>query len=223
MNERYLRNYPAITEDDQEVLRKKTVAVIGCGGLGGHIIDAIARIGVGHLTLVDADVFSVSNLNRQLLATEQNIGKSKAQEAAKRVFAVNSSVDVRIVEALMDESNVFDILDGADLVIDALDNVKARRILAAACRRNNLYLVHGAVGRWNLQVSVMKPGSDLFDKLYPADAELPPPSVLSFVPPVCAGIQACEAVKLLLGLESDLDGKLLLMDLKNNQTTIVEI
>ena len=80
-SERYKRNIPAITKSDQESLKEKSVAVVGCGGLGGFVIEALARLGVGSLRLIDADSFSESNLNRQLYATEKNIGKSKAKAA----------------------------------------------------------------------------------------------------------------------------------------------
>jgi len=223
MNERYQRNYPAITEDDQKTLKQKRVCIIGCGGLGGHVIDAIARIGVGHLTLVDCDTFSLSNMNRQLLATDKTLGHSKCEEAVNRVWDVNPDVIAKAVNKKLDISNALDIISDADLVIDALDNVEARRILAAACQRKGIYLIHGAVGKWNLQVGVMAPGSQLFEKIYPKDANLPPPSVLSFVPPVCAGIEVCEAIKILLGQKSELEGKLLLMDLKNNTFDIIKL
>ena len=95
--ERYTRNFPAISPEEQEILKEKTVTVIGCGGLGGYLINGAARLGIGKLRLIDCDVFSESNLNRQLFCTEKNLGKSKAQEAAKAVKIINSEVKAEAI------------------------------------------------------------------------------------------------------------------------------
>lgn len=96
MEARYLRNFDALTEEEFRALRAGRVLVVGCGGLGGHLIELLARLGVGSLTVVDGDVFEETNLNRQLLSTEALLGCSKAQAAADRVRAVNSrSLSIR--------------------------------------------------------------------------------------------------------------------------------
>lgn len=93
MYQRYSRNLPALSRQEQELLHKKRVLVAGCGGLGGYITENLLRLGIGHITAVDGDSFDVSNLNRQLLATEATIGKSKAEAAKERAALVNPSVE----------------------------------------------------------------------------------------------------------------------------------
>ena len=83
MNGRYERNIGAITEAEQELLLKKRAAIVGCGGLGGYIAEFLARLGLGHLTLIDGDAFTVSNLNRQILSLETNLGQNKASKYQK--------------------------------------------------------------------------------------------------------------------------------------------
>ena len=133
MEPRYERNIPALSEAECLILRDKKALVVGCGGLGGHIIDQLARIGVGFLRVVDGDVFEETNLNRQLLSEVPLLGTAKAAAAAERIRRVNPGVSVQAVEAFLTEENVDALLDGCDVVLDALDNIPSRKILAAAC------------------------------------------------------------------------------------------
>ena len=96
--ERYKRNYKTISLEEQQILAESVITVIGCGGLGGFIIEGLARSGVGTLRLVDFDTFDVSNLNRQLFATEHTIGASKLEQAVRRVQAVNRAVQIEAIE-----------------------------------------------------------------------------------------------------------------------------
>jgi molybdopterin/thiamine biosynthesis adenylyltransferase len=91
---RYERNFPAVSLEEQEMLGKKRVLVAGCGGLGGYVLEYLGRIGVGHLTAVDDDVFTDSNLNRQLLSTEETLGRPKPVCARERMAVVNPNVRV---------------------------------------------------------------------------------------------------------------------------------
>ena len=105
MDGRYARNIPALTRAECEVLRQKRILVVGCGGLGGHIIDQLARIGVGFLRVVDGDVFEASNLNRQLLSSVPLLGVSKAKAAADHIARVNPDVAVEAAEAFLSVVN----------------------------------------------------------------------------------------------------------------------
>ena len=133
MDARYIRNLGAITEADCSLLRQKTVLVVGCGGLGGYLMEYLARIGIGTIRCVDGDVFDETNLNRQILATTDTLGKSKVQAAAERLQAVNPDVSVQPVCAFLDSSNAKEFVQGCDMVLDALDNIPSRKILADAC------------------------------------------------------------------------------------------
>lgn len=215
MEGRYNRNMPALSLEECVKLRKKRVCVVGCGGLGGYIIEILARIGVGAMTVVDGDEFEESNLNRQLLSDETLLGTKKAEAAVKRVAKVNSDVAVTAEIEFFTEDNGMRLLDGCDLVVDALDNAKSRHVLASVCAKKGLTIVHGAISGWYGQVAVVMPGSGIFDLLYPPYA---PQAVIngspSFTPAVCASIQAAEVIKLLCDRPSSLVGKLLLMDLQ---------
>ena len=133
MYQRYSRNLPALSRQEQELLHKKRVLVAGCGGLGGYITENLLRLGIGHITAVDGDSFDVSNLNRQLLATEATIGKSKAEAAKERATLVNPSVEFMAIGKYITPENAADTIAGHNIVIDALDSVSARLLLEDAC------------------------------------------------------------------------------------------
>ena len=199
MDARYARNIPALTEAECALLRRKRVLVVGCGGLGGHIIDQLARIGVGFLRVVDGDVFEPTNLNRQLLSELPLMGMSKAKAAADRIARVNPDVTVDAVEAFMTADNVRDLIAGCDAVVDGLDNIPSRRILAAACAEADIPYIFGAIQGWVAQAAVSMPGDRLIHTLYPEEIQIRDKSVLSFTPALCASIQSALCVKLLVG------------------------
>ena len=199
MKARYERNVPALTEAECEALRRKRVLVVGCGGLGGHLIEMLARIGIGALRVVDGDVFEPSNLNRQLLSEVPNLGLSKAKAAAARINRVNPEVEVEAVAENMTEVNVHELLQGCDAVLDGLDNIESRRVLASACTRAGIPYIYGAVNGWVAQAAISMPGDHLVDILYPKDVVIKNKSVLSFTPALCASVQVSLCVKLLVG------------------------
>ena len=199
MNPRYERNIPALSEAECRSLQDKRVLVVGCGGLGGHLIDMLTRIGVGSLRVVDGDVFEPSNLNRQLLSEVPLLGVSKAKAAAARISRVNPDVEVEAIDAFLTEANAGRLLSGCDVVLDGLDNIESRRILAKECARSGIPYVYGAVSGWVAQAAVSMPGDGLVETLYPEGAVLKNKSVLSFTPALCASMQVALCVKLLLG------------------------
>lgn len=198
MDSRYERNFPALTEAEWKALRGKRVLVVGCGGLGGHLIELLARIGIGALRVVDGDVFEASNLNRQLLSEVPLLGVSKAKAAAARVSRVNPDVDVEAEAVFLTADNVGTLLSGCDAVLDGLDNIESRRILARACARAGIPYIYGAVNGWVAQAAISMPGDGLVEKLYPEGAALKNKSVLSFIPALCAAMQVSLCVKLLV-------------------------
>ncbi len=199
MDSRYLRNIPALSEAECLALRKKRVLVVGCGGLGGHIIDMLARIGVGALRVVDGDVFEPSNLNRQLLSEVPLLGQKKAKAAADRIARVNPDITAEAVDVFMAQSNVQDLVAGCDVVLDALDNIEARKLLASACAEARIPYVFGAIQGWVAQAAVSMPGDRLIHMLYPEGVEIRDKSVLSFTPALCAAMQTALCIKLLAG------------------------
>ena len=216
MELRYARNIPALTEEECALLRKKRVLVVGCGGLGGHIIDQLARIGVGFLRVCDGDVFEVSNLNRQLLARIPLLGVSKARAAAEHVARVNPDIHVEAVEDFMTRQKVRSLIADCDIVMDALDNIPSRRLLAAACEEEGIPYVYGAIQGWVAQAAVSMPGDNLIGKLFPDEVEIWDKSVLSFTPALCASMQTSLCVKLLTGRPVE-TGILFYFDLLNQE------
>lgn len=222
MNPRYERNIPALSEAECEILRRKRVLVVGCGGLGGHLIDMLARIGVGFLRVVDGDVFEPSNLNRQLLSEVPLLGVSKAKAAAAKVSRVNPETEVEAVAGFLTEKNAWQLVLSCDAVLDGLDNIDSRRILAKECEKAKIPFIYGAVSGWVAQAAVSMPGDHLVETLYPEGVVLKNKSVLSFTPALCASIQVALCVKLLTGRPVE-TGKLYYFDLLNQEFESIPI
>lgn len=226
MKNRYNRNMNMLSPEENEKLRSFKACVVGCGGLGGYVIELLGRLGIGTITAVDGDVFDETNLNRQLLSTEEILGKSKAFAAAERMKKVNSDVTVLPVQAFVTEENCGDIIQGHDIVIDALDNMTARRLLEACCEQQNIPMIHGAIAGWYGQVSTIMPGDGTLRKIYPPDenkgveTELGNPS---FSPALVASIETAEALKVLLRRGDILQNKLLTIDLYRQEYEIFDL
>lgn len=216
MEPRYARNLPALTEAECDILKQKRVLVVGCGGLGGHILDQLARIGIGSLRVVDGDVFEPSNLNRQLLCEVPLLGCSKAKAAADHIARVNPDIAAEAAEVFLTERNAAELLRGCDAVMDAMDNIQSRKILSAACKKANIPYIYGAISGWVAQAAISLPGDNLVDTLYPEEVELRDKSVLSFTPALCAAMQTALCIKLLLGRSVE-TGTVYYFDLLNQE------
>lgn len=216
MQARYARNVPALTEEECQLLRRKRVLIVGCGGLGGHLIDQLARIGIGAIRAVDGDVFECSNLNRQLLSDVSLLGTDKAAAAAARVSQVNPEVEIEAIEAFLTEENALSLLEGCDAVLDGLDNVHSRKVLAEACRKAGVPYIYGAISGWAAQAAISMPGDQLLEILFPEDVVIQDKSVLSFTPALCASMQTALCVKLLTGRPVE-TGTLYYFDLLNQE------
>jgi molybdopterin/thiamine biosynthesis adenylyltransferase len=226
MKKRYERNTAALSVPESDRLRGFKVCVVGCGGLGGYVIEHLGRLGTGFITAVDGDVFEESNLNRQLLSDESVLGQSKAEAALRRMAAVNSDVAVTAVDEFITEENSEKILAGHDIIIDALDNAAARIVIESAAQKLKIPLVHGAIAGWYGQVSVIMPGAPVFDKIYQGGPDKGMENELGNLPftaAVTASVQAAEAVKVLLGKGSALSGRLLTIDLLSQEYEIFEV
>ena len=202
---RYLRNVNALSEQDVLRLHRAKVCVVGVGGLGGYIVEILARIGVLQLTVVDYDVFEPNNLNRQLFSEEGLIGAYKADAAVARIGKVNSDVTVTAVKEKLTADNAAKILAGHDVVMDALDNVQARLMLADACAALGIPMVHGSIAGWFGQVAGVFPGDITMQRLFGdvkaqrgIEKKL---GNLPFTASAIASFQCAECVKILIGEE----------------------
>ena len=196
---RYERNIPSLTMEESELLRTKTVAVIGCGGLGGYIIEQLARLGIGMIRIVDGDVFEESNLNRQLFSDVNVLGKPKTEVSRARISAVNPEVHVQSLYGYLAEDNAEAFLNGCDAVVGALDNIYTRRVIEKTCEKLGIPYIYGAIHGWVAQAAVDMPGQRLIEKMYPEGAAFKDKSSLSFTPGLCASLQTALCVKLLVG------------------------
>jgi len=201
---RYAAQHQLFQSEGQLRLFHARVAVVGCGGLGGFLVEELARVGVGRLLVIDADVFDESNLNRQTLATLDSLGQSKVEVAAARTARINPAVTMIPMAAFLTEENGEQLLEGMQVVVDTLDSISARRELDDLCKQMNLPLVHGAVAGWYGQLAVQPPGEELIARLYPhptqPEMESSPNSFAAGVAAV-ASLQAALVVKLILRAE----------------------
>src|SRR4030042_1183141 len=140
---RYLRNRDLLSAAEQLRLAEAQVAVAGAGGLGGQVIILLARLGVGRLIVADSDRFDETNLNRQALSNQQTLKRFKTEVAAESVASINPGVKVIPRQVKLEVSGIDEILAGAEVVVDALDNVPDRLILEAACQRLGVPTGHG--------------------------------------------------------------------------------
>lgn len=223
--ERYSRHLrlPEVGEAGQQRLQAARIAMVGAGGLGSPAAYYLAAAGIGSLVLADNDVVDRSNLQRQILHTDDRIGVAKVESARIALSALNPRVRVEAFPERISAANVERLIEGADVVIDGADNFPARYLLNDACVKLGKPLVYGAVHRFEGQASVFDAGrqrgqAPCYRCLFP---EPPPPEaapncaeagVLGVLPGVIGLLQATEAIKLVLGLGEPLAGRLLHFD-----------
>ena len=209
---RYERNIGTVGVEGQLRLLRSCMGVCGLGGLGGFVVESLARMGVGRLILVDGDVFEENNLNRQAFCLEAHLGRPKAEVAAERAAAINSSLLLEAHNRFVGADDVPEVFDHADLVVDALDTVSSRLALEEGCARLGIPLVHGAIAGDSGQVMTILPGDPGLKALYAGGGdrgvetlEGTPPTT----PALVASLQAKEAVKIVCGGELLRNGFLL--------------
>lgn len=154
------RQMSIITRSEQQRFKDAKITVIGCGGIGGETIEMLARMGIGELVLVDKDVYDLSNLNRQTLATIADLGLTKSDVAAEKVRLINPYVKVTTFNEHVDQTNIEKVIGDSDIVIDALDNVLTRVIVSRAAKEKGIPYIHGAIHGTLGQITVFLPNSD---------------------------------------------------------------
>ena len=223
---RYVKNMNMLSKEENERLREFNVCVVGCGGLGGYIIEFLGRLGIGKITAIDGDSFEETNLNRQILSDTISLGKSKAVTAQNRMKLVNPLINLTPVVEELSKENAEEILKGHDLIVDAVDSINTRFLLQEITAKLNIPLVHGAIAGWYGQVSTILPGDKTLEKIYPSrdgrgiENDLGNPS---FTPALVASIQVAEALKVLLGKGGILRNKLLYIDLLEQEYVIMTL
>jgi sulfur-carrier protein adenylyltransferase/sulfurtransferase len=219
----------------QEKLKSGSVLVIGAGGLGSPVLYYLAAAGVGRIGILDFDVVDVSNLQRQILYTTEDVGKPKAIKATEQLAKLNPHVKIETHPCLLNSQNALEIISTYDVVVDGSDNLPTRYLVNDACVLLNKSLVYGAIFQFEGQVSVFNQllsdgtrGPNYRD-LFPVP---PPPEmvpscseggVLGVLPGIIGSMQANEAIKLLANIGTTLSGKLFIFDALDFSTRFIRI
>lgn len=216
---RYARNRTSFSSEELALIAEKTVAVVGCGGLGGQVISSLARFGVGRLVIIDGDVFNESNLNRQRFATRRTLGKNKALATKRALKDINPEVEVVAYETMLTAENKLELLADCDLVVDCLDSIPARFLVAEAAAELKIPMVYGAIAGFVGQVAVVHPGDGLLELIYPQRGAVGIEKSLgnpAFIPQLVGALQVSEALKILAGREEIMAMTMLYLDLSDN-------
>lgn len=163
--DRYERNYGTLTEEGQELINKKSVLIIGAGGLGGFVVEGLARMGVKNLGICDFDVFVASNLNRQIYSSVDVLGEKKVDIVKKRISRIDPTIKVHTYEERFPNKKLDSEIEMYDIVIDCLDNIETRLLLEGYCIDKNIKLVHGAVGGYYGTVALITNENRINQKL----------------------------------------------------------
>ena len=218
---RYSRHFkiPEVGEKGQKKLLDAKVLMLGAGGLGSPAAYYLAAAGVGKIGIIDSDVVDRSNLQRQILHTDDRVGEPKVDSAEKTINALNPDVEVVKYQEWLTSENVLDIFEGWDIVVDGGDNFATRYLINDACVQLGLPIVHGSVFRFEGQVTTFIPGDGpCYRCLYP---EPPPPElapscqeagVLGVLPGIIGLLQANEVIKLAADIGEPLNGRLVSFD-----------
>lgn len=227
---RYLKNIGTNGIEGQARLLESRVVIVGAGGLGGRAADLLARMGVGRITLVDPDTFDDTNLNRQEFSCEGVMGRPKVDVVCENIAAINRDVEVEALRVAAGPENLEALLEGADVAIDALDNMDDRLALLEACRSSAVVMVHGAIAGTCLQVTTVSPEDRGLESLFTRargegkahgiEVETGNPAA---TPALAASIQVQEALKVILGSGETLSGKLLYLDMEDWSIEFLEL
>lgn len=202
MKDRYSRNFNSLTYTEHLKIRDTTVLIVGNGGLGGYLIDFISRLGVKKIKLVDFDKFDITNLNRQLISREDNIGCSKVEESKNYIKNINSSIIVETFNLKFENCNFIELFSCVDIVFDCCDNIFTKLKIENECSTSNIPLIYGAVAGFFGQASIIYPKSPILSKIYPSYFEI----INSYNGNTCNGNSdgSCSCCPTLKGIESTL-------------------
>ena len=231
--ERYQRQIalPEIGEEGQALLSQARVLIVGVGGLGSPIALYLAGAGVGCLGLVDDDCVSLSNLQRQILYTEQEVGQPKALCAARRLCQLNSSITIHPYPQRLTAETIDEILCQYDLVVDGCDNFATRFLINDHCVKRGIPYIYGGICGFEGQVSVFPndgTSRSSYRTLYPDEAAtlaMPHPSkaVIGVTPGIVGCVEAAEAIKLICHVGESLVDRLWTIDLRTMQTYLIDL
>jgi adenylyltransferase/sulfurtransferase len=201
-------------EEGQLKLKSTKIVIAGVGGLGCPAALYLTAVGFGEIKLIDNEKVELSNLNRQILHWESDIGKFKVDSAAEKLKKINSEVNITIEKSIITEENAAELIKGFNLVIDALDNFEARFNLNKACIENNIPLIHGAIEGFEGRLTTIIPKASpclacIYGKIPFYKGKFP---VVGVTPAIIAALQSMEAIKLILRIGELTINRLLIFD-----------
>jgi molybdopterin-synthase adenylyltransferase len=204
---------PGFGEEGQEKLKKARVVIAGVGGLGSPIAIYLAAAGVGTIRIIDRDTVDLSNLNRQVLHWQKDVGRKKVESAVEKLRAINPGISVEAIADTIDENNVRSLLKGYDVVVDAMDNSTIRFLLNKTALEFKMPFVHGAVYGLEGRAMTVVPGSSACLRcLYKGNPPQEKFPVLGTTPAIIACIQVTEIIKIITGIGTLLTDRLLIYD-----------
>jgi adenylyltransferase/sulfurtransferase len=211
---------PGIGEAGQEKLKMSHVIIAGSGGLGSPAALYLVAAGVGTIRIIDNDRVELSNLNRQILHWDGDIGKSKTSSALEKLSQINKYVVIETVNKTINKTNVSSLTAGFDIIVDAMDNIPTRLLLNKAAIEHNIPFVHGAVYGLEGRVTTIIPGKTACFNCFCQGMSVPEKfPVLGTTPAIIGTIQATEVIKYLTGMGKLLENRLLIYDGLNMKFT----
>lgn len=213
--------------DGQVELKKAKVLIVGAGGLGCPVAQYLSAAGVGNIILVDADTISRSNLHRQILYTESDVGKNKSDTAAERMRAINPNIKITPVAEHLSPNNIETLAQGCNLILDCTDDIRIRYLINDHSIKTQTPWIYASVERFNGQLTIFNGESACFRCLFPEPPfqlmDCNSAGVLGTVPGILASLQANEAVKFLAKIPSKINGQLLIVDSFNNDFRYIKL
>lgn len=218
-----------IGEEGQRKLLSASVLIVGVGGLGSPVALYLTAAGIGRIGLVDADVVSLTNLQRQVLYTEAEIGRPKVECARDRLKALSNRTEIEIYPTFLNPKNAEEIIGSYDIVVDGCDNPATRYLIDDICAASGKPYVYGAIGKFSGQVSVFNfQNGKRYRDLYPDETQAVSRAktgggVLGTVPALTGSVQANETIKIIIGCGEVLRNKLFLIDMLTLQNEILDL
>lgn len=228
-NPRYERQrlLPEVGEEGQKRLALSKVLIVGVGGLGSPIALYLAGAGVGTLGLIDDDVVSVSNLHRQVLYRESQVGEPKVLCARQTLLNLNSDISIVAHKERLTATNARQLIEPYDIVVDGTDNASVRYVISDTCKALGKTYIYGAICGFEGQVSVLCSGKATYRTLYPDEQELKDAhaakAVIGVTPAIVGSVEAAQVLQVICGYGSPLTDKLWTIDLRTMQSFIINI
>lgn len=216
-NQMISRQKEVFTDNEQQKLRNTPVVVVGCGGLGGTIIEQLVRAGFENLTIIDQDVFDKTNLNRQIRSNLDTIGKSKVETTKNAMLKINPNLNITSYDSTVTPENISEIFEGNDIVIDAVDNVYTRVMISREAYSQDMAFVHCAVETTVGQLTVTTKDTPSYEELFKLKSvgksleesrdyllglSTEKPQVLGSTPAIFGALEVNETIKYILNDEN---------------------